>query len=443
MNEHDTEKISGLLNEYGMVPAATMREADFILINTCSVREKASHKVFSRLGELRRLKEAKPSLMIGVVGCVAQQEGPAILKKAPFVDMVVGTHQYHVIPEILDRIFTPHQPGIHEKTDHIDESFRIRTDFIPDVFLTEIDPVARKTGFRAGVTIMEGCNKKCSYCIVPYTRGREKNRRSSTILREIDAALERGYTEIQLLGQTVTNYHDPEDATYSFASLLRDVSDRGRARRIRFVSPHPINFTDELIRLILERENICNHVHLPLQSGSNRILRKMRRMHSREWYLELVDKFRQGGRHVALSTDIITGFPGETEEDFEGTLDIVRKARYEQVFSFKYSVRPFTEASNWEDTVPDDEKSRRLMILQDLQKKIQMEDHQKLYLNKTFEILVEGKARDGVLTSGRTTTNKVVNFDSADDPGTYLQVIIERAGANSLYGKKINPGKIF
>lgn len=430
MNEHDTEKISGLLLQYGMLPAAGMDEADLILLNTCSVREKASHKVFSRLGELRILKSGKPGLVIGVAGCVAQQEGDRITRKAPHVDFVVGTHQYHTIPEILDGL----PLSSSQVTPAGQASGLIRTEFTRGNRPTEISEIRRGTSYRANITIMEGCNKKCSYCIVPYTRGREMNRPTEKILADVREAVARGYSEIQLLGQTVTSYRDPEDETFSFFNLLRSVSNESRIRRIRFVSPHPINFTDELIALIAERENICNQVHLPLQSGSNEILRRMRRLHTREWYLELIGKFRDTGRHIALSTDIITGFPGESDRDFEDTLDIVRRARFEQMFSFKYSARPYTEAAEWKDSVPEEMKSERLSRLQELQRNIQVEEHQRLYSGRIFEVLVEGRSKDGKLAAGRTTTNKVVNFDSAASPGTYVQVKIEKSSPNSLYG---------
>jgi tRNA-2-methylthio-N6-dimethylallyladenosine synthase len=431
MNEHDTEKISGLLIQWGMIPAASKLEADFILLNTCSVREKARHKVFSRLGELRELKEVNPQLLIGVAGCVAQQEGRAIIKRAPYVDLVVGTHQYHTIPDILDDILASRKSG-HGPQGNLNE--QVSTAFEKEVSPTEVDVIKRNSFFRANITIMEGCNKKCAYCIVPYTRGRERNRESKRILQDIREAADKGYTEIQLLGQTVTNYHAPGNEEYNFTSLLEEVSNVRDIRRIRFVSPHPVNFNDELIKLIAEKENICNQVHLPLQSGSNAMLKKMRRLHNREWYLQLVKKFQDCSRHIALSTDIITGFCGETDQDFEDTLDITRKARYEQMYAFKYSVRPHTEAAEWEDDVPEEVKSHRLKTLQDLQKEIQIKEHEKNYLGKTFEVLVEGKSKDGLRVTGRTTTNKVVNFYSEAKPGDYVKIKIEKTSPYSLAG---------
>ncbi|MFH1966235.1 MAG: tRNA (N6-isopentenyl adenosine(37)-C2)-methylthiotransferase MiaB [Acidobacteriota bacterium] len=435
MNEHDTEKISGLLIQYGMLPAASKHEADFILLNTCSVREKASHKVFSRLGELKALKEVRPDLLIGVTGCVAQQEGCVIIKRAPCVDLVVGTHQYHTIPEILDDLLSSRR---HGRAQQEKPGKPVFTDFVKDVSPTEVDTIRRNSLFRANITIMEGCNKKCAYCIVPFTRGRERNREAGRILKDVREAAGKGYTEIQLLGQTVTNYNAPGNEDYNFTTLLEEVSAVAGIRRIRFVSPHPVNFSDELINLIAEKENICNQVHLPLQSGSNEILKKMRRLHTREWYLELVMKFQECQRHIALSTDIITGFCGESDQDFEDTLEIVRKARFEQMFSFKYSVRPHTEAADWEDNVPEEVKSLRLKTLQDLQKQIQIKQHEKNYMGRIFEVLVEGKSKDGKMVTGRTTTNKVVNFPSESKPGDYVNVKIEKINPNSLSGKEIS-----
>lgn len=433
MNEHDSEKISGLLIQYGMLPAPAMGEADLIILNTCSVREKASHKVFSRLGELKPLKAKHPGLIIGVAGCVAQQEGDAIIRRAPHVDLVVGTHQYHALPDILDQLLDSRRAG----RSHEPGSQPVVTGFVREASPAEIQAVKRNTSFRANITIMEGCNKQCAYCIVPFTRGRERNRRLESILEEAASAVEQGYSEIQLLGQTVTNYRDPTDETRDFTRLLDLVSGISGIRRLRFVSPHPINFNDDLIALIAERDNICNQIHLPLQSGSNTILKRMRRLHTREWYLELVEKFRGCGRPVALSTDMIVGFPGETEADFEDTLDAVEKSRYEQMYSFKYSIRPHTEAAEWGDDISEEIKSRRLSELQERQKRIQLDEYRRNYLGGVFEVLVEGKARDGKALSGRTTTNKVVNFISAASPGEYIKVKIERVSSNSLYGKEI------
>lgn len=429
MNEHDSEKIGGLLGRRGLVPAASVDEADLFLLNTCSVREKAVQKVFSRLGELKQRKQAGPGFWIGVVGCVAQQEGEAILRRAPYVDLVVGTHQYHALPDLVDEL------GRSART--TPPNGRVATAFLDESEPPAADAVARSSSFRAGVTIMEGCNKHCAFCIVPHTRGRERNRSSASILEEIRRAAAEGYVEVLLLGQTVNSYKDPANPRYRFAELLADASKIEGVRRLRFTSPHPRHFTDDVIGLIAEHENICPQVHLPLQSGSSRILRRMRRQHDAPWYRTLIEKFRNCGRQIALSTDIIVGFPGETEEDFEETISMVEFACYEQMFSFKYSPRPMTEAVAWVDDVPEVEKSQRLAVLQGLQRNLQLDIHRRLYLDHEFEVLVEGRARDGARKYGRTDTNKIVNFYGEEETGEFTRVRITGIGPNSLVGKTL------
>lgn len=427
MNVHDSEKISGLLTHHGLIPVSSPETADLLLLNTCSVREKAAQKVYSRLGEFKERKRKDPNFIIGVVGCVAQQEGEDMVKRAPQVDLVVGTHLYHMIPDLLDEL-----QG--EKSKDEQQVHRVATDYLDDKEPVEIDRVARDNDFRASITIMEGCNKHCAFCVVPFTRGKERNRSSDAILAEARKAADHGYVEIQLLGQTVNSYRDSRKKGYRFSNLLSDLVEIKGVKRIRFTSPHPRNFADDVIQVIAENPVICNQIHLPLQSGSSRILRKMRRQHDREWYLELVDKFQNCGRQIALSTDMIVGFPGETEKDFVDTISLVEQVRFEQMFSFKYSPRPNTEALQWEDDVPDSEKTRRLMILQRIQREIQLEIHRKLYLNQNFEVLVEGTAKDGSKMFGRTTTNKIVNFRSNNRPGDFVLINVTAIGPNSLQG---------
>jgi len=429
MNVHDSEKISGLLIHRGMTPAATAYDADLYILNTCSVREKAARKVYSRLGEIRARKSRDPNFMVGVVGCVAQQEGEDMVKRSPQVDWVVGTHQYHMIPDLLDEW----EAGKTGKRPP-----RVATEQLDGKELVEIDRVKRDNDFRAHITIMEGCNKRCAFCVVPFTRGKERNRSSRAILEEIQEAVACGYVEIQLLGQTVNHYRDPRRKGYGFSDLLSDITGIDGIRRIRFTSPHPRDFPDDLIAVIAESETICNQVHLPVQSGSSRILRKMRRQHDREWYLELVEKFRRCGRPIALSTDMIVGFPGEQEEDFEATLSLVRQVRFEQMFSFKYSPRPYTEALAWDDDVTEMEKTRRLMILQRLQRDIQLEIHRDRYQDRVFEVLVEGVSRDGQKIFGRTTTNKIINFPGDNRAGEMVEVRVNKIGPNSLSGELIS-----
>jgi tRNA-2-methylthio-N6-dimethylallyladenosine synthase len=429
MNEHDSEKIAGLLIHRGLVPVQSADEADLFLLNTCSVREKAAQKVYSRLGEFRSRKQRDPNFLIGVVGCVAQQEGEEMARRVPFVDLVVGTHLYHEIPDLLE-------PGLDSRS-AAGRNTQVATRFLDDRSPVELDEVQRESSFRANITIMEGCNKRCAFCIVPFTRGLERNRPADNILEEVRRVIDKGYVEILLLGQTVNSYRDPARQGYRFAELLRDIAEMQGLKRLRFTSPHPRHFTDELIAVIASHPVICDQVHVPMQSGSSAILRRMRRQHDRDWYLELLSKFRNCSRYLALSTDVIVGFPGESEQDYEQTLDLVRQARYEQMFSFKYSPRPQTEAFPWDDDIPDVEKTRRLMILQRLQREIQLEIHAERYLGREFEVLVEGTARDGFRRFGRTTTNKVVNFAGNEQPGEFSWIKITENGPNSLVGEPV------
>jgi tRNA-2-methylthio-N6-dimethylallyladenosine synthase len=333
MNEHDSEKIAGLLAHHGMTAASSVDDADLFILNTCSVREKAAQKVYSRLGEVKRRKKQDDRFIIGVVGCVAQQESAEMTRRAPFVDLVVGTHMYHAIPDLIDEIGQD-QGG----------AATVATGFLDEASPVEIAPVMRHTSFRAAITVMEGCNKQCSFCIVPFTRGKERNRPASAIREDVCRAADEGFVEIMLLGQTVNSYRDPDTPRSRFADLLAEVAQVPGIRRVRFTSPHPRSFNDRTIAVIAEMPTICDQVHLPLQSGSDAVLKRMRRQHDREWFLELVDKFRSAPRPIRLSTDVIVGFPGETEADFEQTLDVVQRTQFESMFSFKYSPRPHTEA---------------------------------------------------------------------------------------------------
>jgi tRNA-2-methylthio-N6-dimethylallyladenosine synthase len=427
MNLHDSEKIAGLLARQGMVAVSSAEEADLFLLNTCSVREKAVQKVYSRLGEVKKRKGSHPDFLIGVVGCVAQQEGENMVSRAPFVDLVVGTHMIHALPDLLEEIQENRHP-----------SPQISTQFLPDRSPVEMPEVARQSLFRANVTIMEGCNKHCSFCIVPHTRGKERNRPASLILDEIRRAVDQGYVEVLLLGQTVNSYRDPGNPGFRFAELLEQAARIPGVQRLRFTSPHPREFQESTLAVMAGMENICNQVHLPLQSGSNTVLKRMRRQHSREEYLHLVDQLRNCGRDMALSTDIIVGFPGETSEDFDQTLSLVEEVQFEFMFSFKYSPRPYTEACEWKETIVEQEKTQRLMALQSLQRDIQLRIHREKYLGRDFQVLTEGTARDGVQCFGRTTSNKIVNFPGEDDPGTFTPVRITRFGPNSLGGQKID-----
>ncbi len=422
MNDLDSEKIAGGLRHKGMEPAAGPAGADVIILNTCSVREKAVQKVYARLGEIKRHKRQRSEVVIGVVGCMAQLEGDNILRRAPFVSVLAGPQKSHVIPDLVAEAGVTKRPAI---------DLRMEEDPEP----LEASHVLRESPWRAGVTISEGCNRRCSFCVVPFTRGRERNRESVNIVREVRDLVAQGYVEVVLLGQTVNSYRDPVRHEITFARLLAQVAEIDGLRRIRFTSPHPSDFSAELVDVIAASPVICNHVHMPVQSGSTRILRAMRRGYSRRKYLDIVNRIRAAPRPIAISSDIIVGFPGETEEDFQDTISLIDEVQYDSVFSFKYSPRPNTSALKLPDDVPDEEKGRRLSFLQERQKLIQYNINAS-YVGRLEEILVDERARARFSLSGRTCTNKIVNFDGAESLlGEFATVEITGFSANSLKGR--------
>ena len=398
-----------------------------VILNTCSVREKAVQKVYARLGELKRLKAKREELVLGVVGCMAQLEGVKILKKAPYVNLIAGPQKGHVMGNLVEETIRTHSPAIDLRMDEDPEPL-------------ETAHVLRESPWRAGVTISEGCNRRCTFCVVPLTRGTERDRESRNIVTEVRRLVDHGYIEIVLLGQTVNSYRDPCDRDFTFAKLLRELAGIGGLKRIRFTSPHPNDFTDELLDVMVSCPQVCNHVHLPVQSGSTRILRLMRRGYTIERYLETVRKLHGAARPISLSTDIIVGFPGETDKDFRDTLSLLDEVQFDNVFSFKYSPRPNTAALTLPDETPDDEKGRRLRILQDQQKLIQYNKNA-AYLERAVEVLAEDKARSHFTLAGRTSDNKVVNFDGPEALlGSIVAVQITGFGANSLKGIWLRQG---
>lgn len=426
MNVHDSEKVAGLLASRGLRKAESAESADVFLINTCSIRDKAEQKVYSRLGEFRPIKQQRPGFVIGVMGCVAQQEGTDFIRKAPFVDMVVGTHRYHEIPHILEQIISDRVPVV-------------RTEPMDDPKPVEIDAALRENGFRANVTIMEGCNKFCTFCVVPYTRGPERYRPSQNILDEIYRLADAGFVEVLLLGQNVNSYKDPSPRQWSFAELLKAVGKVPGIRRVRFTTNHPADFSSDIMTALEETPTLCNWIHLPVQSGSDRVLRRMKRLYNVDKYLKIIDSLKALTRQIALSTDVIVGFPGETDQDFEETLELVDRVQYDSIFSFKYSPRPNTPALKLDarEGVPEPAKESRLAKLQSMQQRIQMHHHSHM-VGSAEEILVEGTARDGRKRFGRTTANKIVNFESeAASAGQFIKVRITGCGANSLQGQPI------
>jgi tRNA-2-methylthio-N6-dimethylallyladenosine synthase len=421
MNVLDSEKIAGNLRHGGMEPAGDPGHADVIILNTCSVRERAVQKVYARLGEVKRHKVKRSDLVIGVVGCMAQLEGERILKRAPHVSVLAGPQKSHVIADLVSEAAATKRPAIDLRMDEDPEPL-------------ETCHILRENPWRAGVTISEGCNRQCSFCVVPYTRGRERNRESANILREVRDLVTQGYVEIMLLGQTVNSYRDPEDPEFSFARLLCKLAEIDGLRRIRFTSPHPNEFSDELLQVMVACPQVCNHIHLPVQSGSTRVLRAMRRGYSRRRYLESIRKLQSAPRPIAVSTDIIVGFPGETEEDFQDTISLIDQVQYDGVFSFKYSPRPNTAALDLPGEIPEEEKGRRLIYLQERQKLIQYNKNAS-YVGKAVEVLADDAARARFSLSGRTSDNKIVNFDGPEELlGRFVNVEITGFSANSLKG---------
>lgn len=427
MNVHDSERMAGLLEEAGFEPADNSDTADVVVLNTCSVRERAEEKVYSRLGELRRagaLRSEPP--LIAVAGCVAQQEGAALLKRAPFVDVVVGTRARRHLPTLIGQAERTRR-AVVDIEPHDDMSF-------PLGLVHRGDPV------RASIAIIEGCNDACAFCVVPYTRGRERMRASVEILDEVREAISKGHKEIQLLGQIVNHYRAPDDPACDFPALLERVDAVPGVRRIRFASPHPRHVTTRLVHAIRDLPRVCKHLHLPVQSGSSNVLAAMRRRHTREDYLSLVAEIRLAVPGIALSTDMIVGFPGETDEDFDATRSLAAAVRFDSMFSFRYSERPNTFAGkHLKDAVPDAVKAGRLVALQKLQRDIQLQLHGEM-VGTLAEVLVDAQSRRRAQEmSGRTTGNVVVNFPGAPGLlGRMVQVRILRGGPNSLWGEVVH-----
>ncbi len=428
MNELDSEKIAGSLFHEGMQPAADISEADVVVLNTCAVREKAVQKVYARLGEIRGRKRAKPGLVVCVAGCMAQLETDGILRKAPFVDIVAGPQKGRVMGELVSRSLRTRSVIVERRSDQRPEPL-------------ETDHVLRRHPWRASVTISEGCSRRCAYCVVPAARGRERARASADIIREIEELASKGCIEILLLGQTVNSYRDPSAPHGTFARLLRRIAEIQGIRRIRFTSPHPADFSEELLDAMVSIPQICNHIHLPVQSGSNKVLRAMRRGYTRERYLEIIRRIRSASRDIAISTDVIVGFPGEEEQDFQDTLSLFDEVQYDSAYSFKYSPRPNTEALNLPGEVPEEEKKRRLSVLQEKQRRIQY-DKNAACVGRIEDVLVEGRARSRVRLTGRTVDNRIVNFDGPETlVGRIVRTEITAFSPNSLKGRWIREEK--
>jgi tRNA-2-methylthio-N6-dimethylallyladenosine synthase len=424
MNAHDSEKVIGTLHQQGYRQVETEEEAGLILYNTCSIRDKAEQKVFNRLNYYKKLH--KLGKRFGVLGCVAQQEGEKIFEKAPYVSLVSGSASYRKLPEMLSRL----EAGENRITGLDDR----QTD---ETFETEF--TARQNPYRGYITIIEGCDKFCSYCVVPYTRGKERSRTSSSVLDEARRIADLGYTEIQLLGQNVNSYRDPE-GKLSFAELLTRVGQVAGIRRVRFTTSHPRDFTRDIVQAIDENPTLCDHVHLPVQSGSARVLKMMAREYTPDWYLERISWMKSARRRISLSTDIIVGFPGETDDDFIDTMNLLAQVEYDCVFAFKYSARPNTPALVMIDSIPEKEKANRLQVLLDRQREIQRINYSK-HIGEVMEVMVEGQNPARGQVAGRSTQNKPVNFTCgqpiAPAPGSYARVKIVASHPNSLIGESV------
>ncbi len=423
MNEHDSENIKGMLQSMNFTEVDNMEEADFIILNTCSIRENAHNKAFGMLGRIKHLKEKKTNLLVALCGCMAQEEGVVkeILKKYKFVNFVFGTHNLDDLPKLLANSFENQKLNI--------EVYSREGDIVEDI------PVVRDSKYKAFVNIIYGCDKFCTYCIVPYTRGKQRSRRREDIIKEVEDLVKDGYKEVTLLGQNVNAYGKDLYSDYELADLLLDIS-KTNIPRIRFLTSHPWDFSDKLVEVIKNNKNILNFVHLPVQAGSNRILKLMGRRYTKETYKELFDKLKSIDG-ISITTDIIVGFPGETEEDFEETLDLVNYCKYDSAYTFIYSPRENTPASKLKDDIPLEVKEERLYRLNELINKYSKESNMKM-LGNTYDVLVEGKSLKESMLFGYTETNKLVNFKGKEDSiGKIVKVKILDAKSFSLDGEEV------
>ena len=426
MNVLDGQRMAGQLEAQGLRPAAEGEDPAVVLLNTCSVREKAEAKVFSSLGVLARRKQDDPDLVVGVTGCVAQVSGDEILERAPWIDFVAGTGQVERVGELVAAARTERKQARELSLPDEDPVYQFRQ-------------ISRESAFQAYVTVIEGCDQFCTFCIVPFTRGRERSRRSSEILAELAHLSSLGYTEVTLLGQTVNAYRDPEHG-FGLGELLRRAARVAGLRRVRFLTSHPALVDDDLVAALAGGDPVAAYLHLPAQSGSDRILNRMKRRYTSTEYVATVERIRAAAPRVSLSSDFIVGFPGETEEDFEATLDLVRRVRFGSLFGFRYSTRPGTAAARWgrESEVSAEVSAERLARLLDLQAVLQREVNEGL-VGREFEILIEGIDRRGQ-SKGRTSCNRIVHVEregGLPEPGEYVTARIVRGLPNSLIGRLV------
>ena len=422
MNEHDSETIAGMLAQQGMEPVLDKKEADIVIINTCSVRENADKRFFGTLGQLKKKKTENPEFVVGVCGCMMQQQHviDTLKMKYPWVDIIFGTHNIHMFPQLLENVMNEKQKimDIWEDGGEIVEGL----------------PAKRLYRHKAFVNIMYGCNNFCTYCIVPYTRGRERSRKPLDILNEVRNLVADGVKEITLLGQNVNSYKGDEDT--DFAALIYMLNDIEGLERIRFMTSHPKDLSDRLIQAYKDCDKLCRNIHLPVQSGSSSILKRMNRRYTKEDYLKLVERLRAAVPDITISTDIIVGFPGETEEDFLETLDLAEQVRYDSAFTFLYSIRKGTPAEKFEDQIPEDIKHERFNRLVDTINRISAEKNSE-YVGTVQQVLVEGTSKNDIMTySGRTDGFKLVNFKASEDlTGKTVPVRITESNTFSLVGE--------
>jgi tRNA-2-methylthio-N6-dimethylallyladenosine synthase len=445
MNVHDSEKVIGTLVHEGYRQVESVEKADLILYNTCSIRDKAEQKVFHRLADYKKLQAQGKKF--GVLGCVAQQEGEKIFERAPHVSLVCGSASYRNLPQILKQLEGVSNSGQASARDHEGSKPEARS---PLVRITGLDDretdqcfetefTARSNPHRGYITIIEGCDKFCAYCVVPFTRGKERSRTSDSVLAEARQMADLGYTEIQLLGQNVNSYKDPAGKR-SFAELLAAVGEVPSIKRVRFTTSHPRDFGRDIVDAIDAVPTLCDHVHLPVQSGSDKVLAAMQRLYTREQYLKRISWMKSAKREISITTDVIIGFPGETQEDFNQTLSLLDEVGYDGVFSFKYSPRPNTPALRLDDAIPDEEKSRRLEVLMSRQKEVQITNYKK-YIGLIIEVMVEGRNESRNQWVGRTSHNKTLNFIATTECppklGGYAQIKVLTSFPNSLLGEMV------
>jgi len=424
MNEHDSENMIAMLKEYGMIEVKDFEDADLIMLNTCSIRENAHNKVFGMLGRIKHLKGVKKDIIVGITGCMAQEEVVAteILNKYKWMDFVLGTHNIHKLPEIVASSFKEKKLKI--------EALSIEGDIIENM------PVDRQNKYKAYVNIMYGCDKFCTYCIVPYTRGKQRSRDKDDILNEVKELIKEGYKEVTLLGQNVNAYGKDRENNYNMANLLEDVAKTG-IERVRFMTSHPWDFTDEMIDIIARYKNIMPSIHLPVQSGNSKILKLMGRRYTKEEYLTLFNKIKDKVKNVSISTDIIVGFPNETAAEFEDTLDLVNECKFDLAYTFIFSPRVGTPAEKMKDNVSIEEKEQRLYKLNELVNKYALENNKKLE-GQIVEVLVEAISDKPGYLMGYSDTNKLVNIKGSEDLiGKIIRVRITEAKTWSLNGEYV------